>query len=144
MFNQQIYEMPAPAPRSKKRTKPVGRTASAAIPAVSPAAIPRRDRVIIERPAIEPVRRTCPYCRAVFDDYTGKPNTTYCRASCRAAMSAYKKAEAIKLLAMLTKAPVDVNALIVEGQGLPAAEKLLAGFGYHWQVESKSWIEGMR
>ena len=98
-----------------------------------------RKRVVIERPQPAPVLRICPYCGATFEDYTQRHNTTYCRPSCKSGMYRLKRRTAITLLAQLTHAPEHVAADIADAQGLPALEKLLNKFGYHF--EAKQWCK---
>lgn len=129
----------------KKQQNAVGVTAFADSYPVNPAVIPPipfpaiRKRVVIERPQPAPVMRCCPYCDATFADYTQRHNTTYCRASCRVAMSKLKKRTAITLLARLTSAPEYVAGYVAEKEGLPALENLLSQFGYHFKNEVKQW-----
>lgn len=99
----------------------------------------QQKRVVIERPTPAPVRRICVYCGATFDDYTQRPNTTYCRSSCRVRMSELKRERAIVTLATVTNVPQDAAALVMESQGLPAVEKLLKQFGYRF--ENKEWVK---
>lgn len=126
------------------RTKSAGLTAQVinfpVNPAVSPDVISRR-RVVIERPAPQPVRRECPYCGAAFDDFTQRPNTLYCRPGCRVMMSRLKKRLAIEMLATVSRAPQDKIAETVETGGLAQAEKLLEQFGYTFLIVTKSWIK---
>lgn len=113
-------------------------------PAISPAAMPAvvaRGRVVIERPAPAPVRRTCPYCHAIFDDHTQRPNTVYCRASCRVMMSRLKKQTAIDLLTTLTNAPVASIADAVEARAMKETELLIKKFGYTFSIADKSWVK---
>lgn len=100
-----------------------------------------RKRVIIERPAPDPVRRTCPVCGAIFDDYTQRWNTIYDRTSCRVKASELKRDEAIKLLAEVMSIPVDLADDMYIQRGLKHVESLLNDAGYRWDVWSKAWVK---
>lgn len=119
---------PTTSPNTRPNTSPISFPADKVL-----------TRVIVERPTNPPVRRTCPYCKAIFDDYSRKWNTTYCRASCRNRMSLLKKATAVKLLTSLTESEA-VEKLLGFG-GLAAIERALNAFGYSWDVEQKDWIK---
>lgn len=99
----------------------------------------QQKRVVLSRPTPQPVQRICPFCGAIFLDYTQRANTTYDRSSCRVRMSELKRERAIVALAAATNATPDAAALVMEGKGLPAVEKLLKQFGYSWV--GKEWVK---
>lgn len=132
----------------KKRRNTAGFTAYEDIFAVTPSVIPvvmfpdiARKRVLLERPAPAPTRRTCPYCGGTFEDYTQRWNTVYDRPSCKSAMYRFKRRAAITLLAQLTRVPETSVEDIADTQGLPALESLLAQFGYHFEIGAKQWCK---
>jgi len=96
-------------------------------------------RVVLERPAPPPVRKTCPTCGAVFDDYTKRWNTLYCRSTCRVKMSELKANEAVKTLAMVMSIPLDMADDIYTMRRLPHVESVLNEHGYRWDMEKKAW-----
>lgn len=133
----------------KKHQDLVGGTSQGvlfAVPPAVPPAIPfpgvyTRSRVIIERPAADPVRRICPNCGASFDDYTGKPNTVYCRPYCKKRMSGIKHDTALNLLETM---PLMDHRTVMELDGiggLPHLEKLLNSFGYTFSRDAKEWVK---
>jgi len=131
----------------KQRTNRVGGMAfdvPSVVPTLVPSVVPFpgesvRRRVVIERPLPTPERRVCPFCCAVFDDYTNIHNTTYCSRRCCKAMSKLKRRTAILTLAQVTNVAQCHAADVCDDQGLPAVERLLAEFGYRF--EDKQWLK---
>ena len=100
-----------------------------------------RKRVVVERPTPEPVRRVCPTCGAIFDDYTKRANTLYCRSYCRVRMSEIKRDAAMESLAAAMGTTADlIDELFYAQGGLKRLETMLNQRGYHWDMESKSWL----
>jgi hypothetical protein len=132
----------------KKRIERVGVTAQVDMfhdmPRIIPA-IPfpdiRQRRVVVQRPEPEPVRRVCITCGAQFEDYTRRPNTVYCRASCKNKMSEIKRDTAVFLLAEKSGITIDAAWLVYDRTGLNAVEKGLNGLGYTFQREQKGWVK---
>lgn len=133
----------------KKRIDRVGMTAQVDMfhdmPHIIPA-IPfpdiRQRRVVVQRPEPDPVRRVCITCGAQFDDYTRRPNTVYCRASCKNKMSEIKRDTAVWLFAESTGITIEDAWLTFDTEGgLPALEKRLGALGYTFQRESKGWVK---
>ena len=133
----------------KKRENSVGMTAyedifpdmPRIIPAVPFPASEIRRRVIIERPAPPPIRRVCVTCGASFDDYTRRPNTLYCRPSCKNRMTEIKRDTAVKTLAKASGIDLDAAWLVYDRTGLKAVEKGLNGLGYTFSRERKEWTK---
>ncbi len=101
-----------------------------------------RKRVVLERPAPPPLRKTCPTCGATFDDYTKRWNTIYCRASCRVKMSEIKRDEAIKTLADAIGTTADlVDEIFYADGGLKRLEQMLNEKAYRWDVWVKAWLK---
>lgn len=99
-----------------------------------------RKRVIVERPLPEPVRRVCPTCGAIFDDYTQRPNTVYCRSSCKTKMSYIKRDTAMALLSSQPGMDSDKAFMLIEQGGLPKVEAVLNGLGYRFERDKKAWV----
>lgn len=134
---------------AQKRANPIGMTDQwdmfPDMPHVLPAVqFPEREirkRVIIERPAPPPIRRVCATCGASFDDYTRRPNTAYCRPSCKNRMTEIKRDTAVQTFS--TASGIDLAAawLVYDRVGLPALEKTLQALGYTFSRDRKEWVK---
>lgn len=99
-----------------------------------------RKRVVIERPAPPPVMRTCPTCAAIFEDYTKRANTKFCRSYCRVRMSEIKRDTAMQTLSDVMLIPADlVDEMYYANGGLKRLEKMLNERGYRWDMNKKAW-----
>lgn len=99
-----------------------------------------RKRVVIERPAPPPVVRTCPTCDAVFEDYTKRANTKFCRSYCRVRMSEIKRDTAMSALAnAMQTTEFLIDELYYADGGLKRLEKMLNERGYRWDMDNKAW-----
>lgn len=135
---------------AQKRTNSAGMTAQndmfPDMPHVLPA-IPFPDtavrkRVIIERPAPPPIRRVCASCGASFDDYTRRPNTAYCRPSCKNRMTEIKRDTAVQTFAETTGISLDDSWMVYDTEGgLKALETRLAALGYTFSRDRKAWVK---
>lgn len=139
----------------KKRRSSVGLTSSAVAPAViapvAPAVASDAIRVVtfpvvptrvsVSRPRPDPVRRVCPFCHAAFDDYTRRPSTLYCRASCRVQMSRVKARAGVATLAAVTGAPASVVSDLYEVRGLKEIERLLNLAGWYFVPIAREWVK---
>lgn len=99
-------------------------------------------RVVIERPAPDPVRRTCPICGAIFDDYTQRWNTLYDRTTCRVKASEIKRDTAMETLSECMGVPADlVDEMFYADGGLKRLESMLNERGYRRDVWQKAWVK---
>jgi hypothetical protein len=134
-----------PRQSSEKRFKAVPYDDSDDVPKLVllpvPSYVTKKRRVIIERPAPEPVRRVCAFCGAVFDDHTCQPSTVYCRPSCKRRMSELKRDQAVKVFALIIGSDDLAWSSYASDGGLPALEKRLNALGYVFSRERKGWTK---